>query len=176
MVCVSEPTFLSCFIALKVIAVFACMMRPAWMTMCCACLPRSPTGNAPIASSTVQQARDEVAYSSCKQPEGQWVNVEGWRAREDALKAIDDARRGCAEWAMDERSADAVARRRRARRRFGGISALFGAGLLVCGALLSGRAGAFDAVGLACVAYGIGLAVAGVWLALGHNPLDRGRR
>jgi peptidoglycan/LPS O-acetylase OafA/YrhL len=93
-----------------------------------------------------------------------------------ALQVIGEARRRCEEWTMDETSADALARRRRARRRFGVISALFGAGLLVCGALLSGGDEALDAVGLACVAYGIGLLVAGVWLALGHNPLDRGRR
>jgi hypothetical protein len=83
---------------------------------------------------------------------------------------IDEARRRC-EWPMDETPADAVA-----RRRFGVVSALFGAGLLVCGAVLSGGDEALDGVGLACVAYGIGLLVAGVWLALGHNPLDRGRR
>jgi hypothetical protein len=48
--------------------------------------------------------------------------------------------------------------------------------LLVCGVLLSGGDEALDVIGPACVAYGIGLLVAGVWLALGHNPLDRGRR
>lgn len=77
---------------------------------------------------------------------------------------------------MHETSADGVARRRRARRRFGVIGTLLGAGLLLCGALLSGGGQALDPVGLACVAYGIGLLVAGVWLSLRHNPLDRRRR
>jgi hypothetical protein len=73
-------------------------------------------------------------------------------------------------------SADALVRRRRVRRRFGVTSALFVAGLLVFGVLLSGGDGALDAVGLACVAYGIGLLVAGVWFALGQSPLDGGGR
>jgi hypothetical protein len=48
--------------------------------------------------------------------------------------------------------------------------------LLVAGALLAGRDDALGAVGLAALAYGIGLLVAGAWLAAGHNPLDRRRK
>jgi hypothetical protein len=48
--------------------------------------------------------------------------------------------------------------------------------LLVVGAMLGGRNDAHRAVGLAALTYGIGLLVAGAWLAAGHNPLDRRRK
>ncbi len=47
--------------------------------------------------------------------------------------------------------------------------------LLIAGALLAGRNDALGAMGLAALAYGVGLLVAGVWLAAGHNPLARRR-
>ena len=66
--------------------------------------------------------------------------------------------------------------RNRRRRRFGIFAAAVGGLLLPAGALLANRDGVLKAVGIVCLAYGIGLLVAGASLALGHNPLDRRRR
>ena len=66
--------------------------------------------------------------------------------------------------------------RKRRRRRFGIFAAALGALLLLAGTLFANRDGVLDALGIVCLAYGIGLLVAGASLALGHNPLDRRRR
>lgn len=47
---------------------------------------------------------------------------------------------------------------------------------MLAGTLLANRDGVMGAVGIGCLAYGIGLLAAGAPLALGHNPLDRRRR
>ena len=66
--------------------------------------------------------------------------------------------------------------RKRRRRRFGIFAAALGALLLLAGTLFANRDGVLAVVGIVCLAYGIGLLVAGASLALGHNPLDRRRR
>jgi hypothetical protein len=69
-----------------------------------------------------------------------------------------------------------TAEHERRRRRFGIYVAALGALLLLAGTLLANRESVFGVVGIGCLAYGTGLLVAGVWLALGHNPLERRRR
>ena len=65
---------------------------------------------------------------------------------------------------------------KRQRHRFGIVAAALGAVLLLAVALLASRDGVLEAVGIVCLAYGIGLLVAGASLSLGHNPLDSGNR
>jgi len=45
--------------------------------------------------------------------------------------------------------------------------------LIVAGVLLGSGSGVLHAVGLAAIAYGIGLGVALTWLAAGRNPVAR---
>jgi hypothetical protein len=63
--------------------------------------------------------------------------------------------------------------RRRRRRRFAAQLAPVAAVLLGAGVLFADETGALGAVGLVALAQGIGLAVALLWLAAGHNPLSR---
>ncbi|MCA1681206.1 MAG: hypothetical protein LC777_20825 [Actinobacteria bacterium] len=67
-------------------------------------------------------------------------------------------------------------RGRRARRRFGVVALVLGGALAIAGAALVDRTGVAGAVGLAALAQGIGLVVAGVFLTVGHNPLERHRK
>ena len=62
--------------------------------------------------------------------------------------------------------------RKRQRRRFGIFAAALGAVLILAGTLLANRDSALGAIGIGCLAYGIGLLIAGATLAIGHNPLD----
>jgi peptidoglycan/LPS O-acetylase OafA/YrhL len=64
--------------------------------------------------------------------------------------------------------------RRRRRRRVAAQLAPVGVVLLVIGVVFADDDGALGAIGLAALAQGIGLAVALLWLAAGHNPLSRG--
>lgn len=75
----------------------------------------------------------------------------------------------------DQPPIDATERKRQ-RRRFGIFAATLGALLLIAGTLLASRDSALGAIGIGCLAYGIGLLVAGATLAIGHNPLDRRKR
>lgn len=63
--------------------------------------------------------------------------------------------------------------RRRRRRLFALRLAPVAAALLAAGLLLADEGGTAGAVGLVALAQGIGLAVALLWLAAGHNPLAR---
>jgi hypothetical protein len=75
---------------------------------------------------------------------------------------------------VSEPQADAGERERwRRRRRFAAQLAPVAAVLLGVGVLFADEAGALGAVGLVALAQGIGLAVALLWLAAGHNPLSR---
>jgi len=56
------------------------------------------------------------------------------------------------------------------------IAAALGVLLLLAGTLLANGDSVLGAVGIGCIAYGIGLVVAGASLALGHSPLDHRRR
>ena len=64
-------------------------------------------------------------------------------------------------------------RRDRARRRFAAGAAALACALLLGGLLLTRSAGVLGVLGIAAVGYGIGVAVAAAFLAVGHNPLSR---
>jgi peptidoglycan/LPS O-acetylase OafA/YrhL len=74
---------------------------------------------------------------------------------------------------MNAAQVDAARARRRQRRRFAALLAPVALALIVAGGLFGDEDGALGAVGLAALAQGIGLAVALVWLAGGHNPLSK---
>ncbi len=63
--------------------------------------------------------------------------------------------------------------RRRSRRRFAAFLAPVALVLLSAGVLFADEGGAVGAIGLGALVQGIGLAVALLWLAAGHNPLSR---
>ena len=67
---------------------------------------------------------------------------------------------------------DTARARRRQRRRFAAMLAPVALVLILAGVLFSDEDGALGAVGLVALAQGIGLAVALIWLAAGHNPLS----
>jgi hypothetical protein len=68
-------------------------------------------------------------------------------------------------------STEAINRRR--RRRFAAQLAPLAVALLSFGALFADAHSGLGIIGLAALAQGIGLAVALLWLAAGHNPLSR---
>lgn len=59
------------------------------------------------------------------------------------------------------------------RRRFGLWLSPVAIALLVAGIASAGAEGTLGALGLVALAQGIGLAVAVVWLGMGHNPLSK---
>ena len=65
------------------------------------------------------------------------------------------------------------AERSRRRRRFAAQLAPVAVALLVIGVVLADHDEDMGAVGLVALAQGIGLAVALIWLTVGHNPLSR---
>ena len=77
---------------------------------------------------------------------------------------------------MKEQRPGAANERTRRRRRFGILAAAMGALFLLAGTQFANRDGVLEVVGMVSLAYGVGLVVAGLALALGHNPLDRCRR
>ena len=97
MVCVSEPTFPGCVIAVKVIALFR-MRDDKGVDDKVLCVPLSdPNWNTlEVLDDLSQPLRDEV-FSIYKQPEGKHVMVDGWYPREQALQEIDEARERWAE-------------------------------------------------------------------------------
>ena len=100
MVCVSEPTFPGCVIAVKVIALFR-MRDEKGMDDKVLCVPHSdPNWNTMERLEDIAQPlRDEIShfFSIYKQPEGKHVKVDGWYPREQALEEIRDARMRWAE-------------------------------------------------------------------------------
>jgi len=100
MVCVSEPTFPGCVIPVKVIALFRMRDDKGIDDKVC-CVPLSdPNWNhMEKLDDLPQPLRDEIShfYSIYKQPEGKHVMVDGWYSREEALNAIEAARRRRAE-------------------------------------------------------------------------------
>jgi inorganic pyrophosphatase len=95
MVCVSEPTFPGCMIAVKVIAVFR-MRDDEGVDDKILCVPfQDPNWNTmDVLDDLPQFLQDEIAhfFSIYKQPEGLEVEVDGWYDREEALRTIDEAR------------------------------------------------------------------------------------
>lgn len=76
---------------------------------------------------------------------------------------------------MSDRHDDGGAERerRRQRRRFAARLAPMAVVLLGVGVVFADEHGALGVVGVVALAQGIGLAVALLWLAAGHNPLSR---
>jgi inorganic pyrophosphatase len=96
MVCVSEPTFPGCVIAVKPIALFK-MHDEKGEDDKIVCVPTHDPGwnTAQTLDDLTQQLQREIThfFSTYKQLEGKAVEVEGWRSREEAIAVIEDARR-----------------------------------------------------------------------------------
>jgi inorganic pyrophosphatase len=96
MVCVSEPTFPGCVIAVKPIALFK-MHDEKGEDDKVVCVPTHDPGwnTAETLDDITQQLQNEIThfFSTYKQLEGKTVAVEGWRSREEAIEVIEDARR-----------------------------------------------------------------------------------
>ena len=96
MVCVSEPTFPGCVIAVKPIALFR-MRDDHGQDDKILCVPFSdPNWNTLERLEDISmQMRDEIShfFGMYKEPEGKVVKVDGWFPREQALEIIEDGRR-----------------------------------------------------------------------------------
>jgi inorganic pyrophosphatase len=96
MVCVSEPTFPGCRIAVKPIALFR-MEDEAGIDDKVLCVPISdPAWNQlETLEDLSDQLRDEIAhfFSIYKDLEQTKVRVDGWYSREDALNEIESSRK-----------------------------------------------------------------------------------
>jgi inorganic pyrophosphatase len=96
MVCVSEPTFPGCVIAVKPIALFK-MHDEAGIDDKVVCVPTHDPGwnHAEVLEDIPEMLQREIAhfFSIYKELEGKPVQVEGWKSREEALEVIEDARR-----------------------------------------------------------------------------------
>ena len=92
MVCLSEPTFPGCFIAVKVIALFR-MSDEKGIDDKVLCVPCEDPNwkHIDALDDLPQQLREEIAhfYAIYKQPEGIEVTVDGWQSREEALAVIE---------------------------------------------------------------------------------------
>ncbi len=95
MVCVSEPTFPGCMIAVKIIALFR-MRDEEGVDDKIVCVPHSdPNWNTMERLDDLPTALcDEIShfFSIYKQPQGIQVKVDGWFPCEDALKVLEAAR------------------------------------------------------------------------------------
>jgi inorganic pyrophosphatase len=96
MVCVSEPTFPGCQIAVKPIALFR-MEDDKGIDDKVLCVPVSDPGwnRLERLDDLSDQLRDEIAhfFSIYKDLEQKAVRVDGWYPREDALKEIEESRK-----------------------------------------------------------------------------------
>jgi inorganic pyrophosphatase len=95
MVCVSEPTFPDCVIAVKPIALFK-MHDDKGEDDKIVCVPNHDPGwnHAETLEDIPKQLQDEIThfFSVYKQLEGKAVEVQGWRSREEALEVIADGK------------------------------------------------------------------------------------
>jgi inorganic pyrophosphatase len=96
MVCVSEPTFPGCVIAVKPIALFV-MHDEKGKDDKVVCVPTQDPGwnHAETLEDIPAGLQREIThfFSVYKQLEDKEVDVEGWRSREEALEVIADGRR-----------------------------------------------------------------------------------
>jgi inorganic pyrophosphatase len=114
LVCVSEPTFPGCVIAVKPIALFK-MEDEKGMDDKVVCVPMHDPGwnHAETLDDVPEQLQREIAhfFSIYKDLEGKKVDIHGWRSREEALEVIEDAKQLQAEHesgrADDEKAHDA---------------------------------------------------------------------
>ena len=95
MVCVSEPTFPGCMIAVKAIALLR-MSDDQGEDDKVLCVPHEDPqwSHVEQLEDLPEQLRKEIAhfFSMYKQPEGLEVSVNGWFSRDDALAVIDESR------------------------------------------------------------------------------------
>ena len=95
MVCVSEPTFPGCVIAVKAIAVFR-MSDDKGQDDKVLCVPHEDPGwnHMEQLDDLPNQLRTEIEhfFSIYKQPEGKEVVVDGWYDRDEALTVIQESR------------------------------------------------------------------------------------
>jgi inorganic pyrophosphatase len=95
LVCVSEPTFPGCLIAVKAIAVLVMTDEEGDddKILCVPCTDPNWTGLEQL-EDIPAQLRTEIEhfFSIYKQPEGKPVEVTGWRSREDALAVLEESR------------------------------------------------------------------------------------
>jgi inorganic pyrophosphatase len=96
MVCVSEPTFPGCVIAVKPIALFK-MSDEKGEDDKIVCVPTHDPGwnHAETLDDIPEQLQREIThfFSSYKQLEDKQVEIDGWHSREEALDVIEDGRR-----------------------------------------------------------------------------------
>jgi inorganic pyrophosphatase len=96
LVCVSEPTFPGCVIAVKPIALFK-MRDEKGEDDKIVCVPTQDPGwnHAETLDDIPEQLQREIThfFSSYKQLEDKKVEVDGWHSREEALEVIEDGRR-----------------------------------------------------------------------------------
>jgi inorganic pyrophosphatase len=96
LVCVSEPTFPGCVIAVKPIALFK-MRDEKGIDDKIVCVPNHDPGwnHAETLEDVPVQLQREIThfFSIYKQLEDKKVEVMGWRSREEALEVIEDAKR-----------------------------------------------------------------------------------
>jgi inorganic pyrophosphatase len=101
MVCVSEPTFPGCVIAVKPIALFK-MEDEAGIDDKIVCVPTHDPGwnHAETLDDVPEQLQREIShfFSIYKDLEGKKVAVHGWRPRDEALEVLEDAKRLQAEY------------------------------------------------------------------------------
>ena len=101
MVCVSEPTFPGCVIAVKPIALFK-MEDEAGIDDKIVCVPCHDPGwnHAESLDDVPVQLRREIThfFSIYKELEDKKVDVHGWRSREEALEVIEEGKRLQAEY------------------------------------------------------------------------------
>jgi inorganic pyrophosphatase len=96
LVCVSEPTFPGCVIAVKPIALFV-MRDEKGEDDKIVCVPTHDPGWNILETldDIPEMLQNEIThfFSIYKQLEGKEVQVDGWRSREEALEVIADAKR-----------------------------------------------------------------------------------
>jgi inorganic pyrophosphatase len=96
LVCVSEPTFPGCVIAVKPIALFV-MRDEKGEDDKIVCVPTHDPGWSTLETldDIPEMLQREIThfFSIYKQLEGKEVQVDGWRSREEALEVIADAKR-----------------------------------------------------------------------------------
>lgn len=108
LVCVSEPTFPGCVIAVKPIALFK-MEDEAGVDDKIVCVPTHDPGwnHAETLDDVPEQLQREIShfFSIYKELEGKKVAIHGWRTRDEALDVIEDAKRLQAEYDRERAAA-----------------------------------------------------------------------
>jgi inorganic pyrophosphatase len=108
-VCVSEPTFPGCVIAVKPIALFK-MEDEKGMDDKIVCVPTHDPGwnHAETLEDVPRALQREIShfFSIYKDLEEKEVTVHGWRSREEALEVIEDAKRLQAEYDREHGGGD----------------------------------------------------------------------